>query len=455
MKSELYQQILHIAQLLKDNGGRALLVGGCVRDSVLGLECKDYDMEVYGLSMDSIRDVLGKEYRLDFVGASFGVLKVHGLDIDIALPRVENKTSSGHKGFDVQFVPDLSYADAASRRDFTINAIMRDPLTDEVIDPWGGMDDLKKGVIRHVSEHFAEDPLRVLRAMQFAARFDATVADDTVKLCSTLSQSELAQERVATEWEKLLLKGKKPSKGLRFLRDCGWVDYYPELKALIGCKQEPKWHPEGDVWEHTLRVVDAAATMRRYDDTDNLILTLAALCHDFGKPSTTEMDEARGRIISHGHDEAGVEPARAFIRRMWSRTELDDVLPLVRRHMLPLTFVERSVTDKAFRRLSLEVRSMGLLADVAECDLRGVDVSAGNLERGLAELEEFRRRSDSLHISTEKPKPIVLGRHLIARGMKPGPKMKPILDKCFDAQLDGVFSDIEGGLKYLDSCFGE
>ena len=244
MKSELYQQILHIAQLLKDVGGRALLVGGCVRDSVLGLECKDYDMEVYGLSMDSIRDVLGKEYRLDFVGASFGVLKIHGLDIDIALPRVENKTSSGHKGFDVQFVPDLSYADAASRRDFTINAIMRDPLTDEIIDPWGGMDDLKKGVIRHVSEHFAEDPLRVLRAMQFSARFDATVADDTVKLCSTLSQSELAQERVATEWEKLLLKGKKPSKGLRFLRDCGWVDNYPELKALIGCKQEPKWQPK-------------------------------------------------------------------------------------------------------------------------------------------------------------------------------------------------------------------
>lgn len=452
MKTELYQklEILHIAQLLKDVGGRALLVGGCVRDSILGLDCKDYDMEVYGLSIDRIRDVLGKEYSLDFVGASFGVLKVHGLDIDIALPRVENKTSSGHKGFDVQFIPDLSYEDAASRRDFTINAIMRDPLTDEIIDPWGGMDDLKKGVIRHVSEHFAEDPLRVLRAMQFAARFDADVADETVKLCSTLSQSELAQERIATEWEKLLLKGRRPSKGLRFLKACGWIDNYPELKALVGCKQEPRWHPEGDVWEHTLRCLDAGVALRKGDFVEDLILMLAVLCHDFGKPATTEVDEARGRIISHGHDEAGVEPARAFIRRMWSMTELDDVLPLVRRHMLPMTFVSTKVSDKAFRRLSMEVRSMGLLADVAECDLKGVDVPKENLERGLTDLAEFRRRSESLHISTEKPKPLVLGRHLIDRGMKPGPKMKPILDKCFDAQLDGEFTDIEGGLKYLD-----
>ena len=450
-KNEILVAVHHIAELLKSHGGRSLLVGGCVRDSLLGLECKDFDMEVYGLSMDDIQNILGREYKLDFVGMAFGVLKVYRYDIDIALPRVENKTNAGHKGFDVSFVPNLSCADAASRRDFTINAIMRDPLTDELIDPWNGVKDLHDGVLRHVSEHFAEDPLRVLRAMQFAARFDFKVADETVKLCSTLSQNELAQERIAMEWEKLLLKGKKPSNGLRFLRNCGWIDNYPELKALIGCHQEPQWHPEGDVWEHTLRVVDAAAEMRHYDnETDNLLLMLAALCHDFGKPSTTTVDE-RGRIISHAHDEVGVALAESFIRRIWNKKELDDVLPLVRRHMLPTMFIQSNVADKAYRRLALEVKSMELLADLAECDLRGVAVPADVLDAKIERLNLFRERSRALNVIADRPKPIVLGRHLMERGITPGPQMKPILDACFDAQLNGDFNDLQGGLKYLDN----
>ena len=449
-KKDTEAVVRHIAELLKAAGGRALLVGGCVRDSLLGLDCKDFDMEVYGLSMERIREILGKDYKLDFVGMAFGVLKVLHYDIDIALPRVENKTSSGHKGFDVTFVPDLSYADAASRRDFTVNAIMRDPLSGELIDPWNGAQDLHDGVLRHVSSHFVEDPLRVLRAMQFAARFDFQVAEETVRLCSVLSQEELAQERVAGEWEKLLLKGRKPSKGLAFLRDCGWIDYYPELKALIGCKQEPEWHPEGDVWEHTLRVVDAAAAMRHYAETENLVLMLAALCHDFGKPSTTTVD-GRGRIISHGHDEAGVAPAAAFIRRIWNKKELDDVMPLVKRHMLPTLFFQTDAPDRAYRRLSLEVRSMELLADLAECDLRGVEMPDGVLKEKIARIDVFRERANALNVMAERPKPIVLGRHLMERGIKPGPQMKPILDKCFDAQLNGEFNDLPQALEYLDS----
>ena len=453
-KKDTTAVVRHIAELLKSAGGRALLVGGCVRDSLLGLTSKDFDMEVYGLSMEAIRDILGKEYKLDFVGMAFGVLKVLHYDIDIALPRVENKTNSGHKGFDVMFVPNLSYADAASRRDFTINAIMRDPLNNELIDPWNGVKDLHDGVLRHVSAHFVEDPLRVLRAMQFAARFDFQIAEETVHLCSTLSQDELAQERVAAEWEKLLLKGRKPSKGLSFLRDCGWIDYYPELKALIGCKQEPEWHPEGDVWEHTLRVLDAAATMRHYAETENLVLMLAALCHDFGKPLTTKVDE-RGRIISHAHDEAGVEPTKAFIRRIWNKKELDDVMPLVKRHMLPTMFIQNDAPDRAYRRLSLEVRSMELLADVAECDLRGVEMPEDLLKAKIARIDLFRERANALNVMAESPKPIILGRHLLERGFKPGPQMKPILDKCFDAQLNGDFNDLPKALEYLDSLLKE
>ncbi|MBR5080419.1 MAG: HD domain-containing protein [Victivallales bacterium] len=453
-KKDTTAVVRHIAELLTSAGGRALLVGGCVRDSLLGLTSKDFDMEVYGLSMEAIRDILGKEYKLDFVGMAFGVLKVLHYDIDIALPRVENKTNSGHKGFDVMFVPNLSYADAASRRDFTINAIMRDPLSNELIDPWNGVKDLHDGVLRHVSAHFVEDPLRVLRAMQFAARFDFQIAEETVHLCSTLSQDELAQERVAAEWEKLLLKGRKPSKGLSFLRDCGWIDYYPELKALIGCKQEPEWHPEGDVWEHTLRVLDAAAAMRHYAETENLVLMLAALCHDFGKPLTTKVDD-RGRIISHAHDEAGVEPTKAFIRRIWNKKELDDVMPLVKRHMLPTMFIQNDAPDRAYRRLSLEVRSMELLADVAECDLRGVEMPEDLLKAKIARIDLFRERANALNVMAESPKPIILGRHLLERGFKPGPQMKPILDKCFDAQLNGDFNDLPKALEYLDSLLKE
>ncbi|MBR4676006.1 MAG: HD domain-containing protein [Victivallales bacterium] len=452
--NDIHSAVTRIAELLTARGGHPLLVGGCVRDAILGIESKDFDMEVYGLSIDDIRDALASEFALDFVGMAFGVLKVHHFDIDISLPRVENKTNSGHKGFDVAFVPHLSYADAASRRDFTINAIMRDPLTDEIIDPWHGQDDLHKGILRHVSSHFTEDPLRVLRAMQFAARFNFEVAPETIQLCSTLSQDELPRERLATEWEKLLLKGRTPSTGLRFLRDCNWIRYYPELVPLIGCKQDPIWHPEGDVWEHTLRVLDAAATLRNYDELDNLILMLAALCHDFGKPAVSEVDY-RGRIISHGHESAGLAPTQSFMARIWNRLELNAVLPLVDKHMRPIMFVTNNVPDRTYRRLALEVKSLELLADLAEADILGASLPGEERESRLQPITAFRERSRSLNVSSSAPKPIVLGRYLLERGFQPGPKLKPILNQCFDAQLNGEFNDLEGGLKFLDKLLAK
>ncbi len=451
---DITSAVTRIAQLLTARGGRPLLVGGCVRDGLLGIESKDFDIEVYGLSIDDIRDTLAHEFDLDFVGMAFGVLIVHHYNIDISLPRVENKTNSGHKGFDVSFVPNLSYADAASRRDFTINAIMRDPLTGELIDPWHGQDDLRKGIIRHVSSHFAEDPLRVLRAMQFAARFEFEVAPETIRICSTLSQDELPRERLATEWEKLLLKGRTPSRGLRFLQDCTWIRYYPELLPLIGCKQDLIWHPEGDVWEHTLRVLDAAATLRRHDELDNLLLMLAALCHDFGKPAVSEVDH-RGRIISHGHEAAGLAPTQSFIARIWNRLELNAVIPLVNNHMRPLMFVTNNVPDRTYRRLALEVKSLELLADLTEADILGASFPGEERERRLKPIAEFRERARSLNVSAAAPKPIVLGRHLLERGFKPGPQLKPILNQCFDAQLNGEFNDLEGGLTFLDNLLAQ
>ncbi len=228
-------ELRRVCQIIRDAGGRALFVGGCIRDALLEVQPKDFDIEVYGLTQAKLTQALKPHYRLDTVGASFGVTKLHGLEVDIALPRCETKLGEGHRGFEINVEPNLSFREATARRDLTINAIMYDMLTGEVIDPWDGIGDLKAKVLRHVSDHFREDPLRVLRVMQFAARMDFKVAADTVKMCRSMTPEGLPRERLGGEWEKLLVKGVRPSRGLRFLRDCGWVRYYPELEALIGC----------------------------------------------------------------------------------------------------------------------------------------------------------------------------------------------------------------------------
>ncbi len=414
-EQNIFQAVRRIAELIRQNGGRTLLVGGCVRDAILGIENKDFDLEVYGLSAEQIRQTVGAEFPLDLVGVCFGVFKVHHFDIDIALPRIENKTGAGHRGFMIETVPDLSYADAAARRDFTVNAIMRDPLTDEIIDPWNGQRDLRQKILRHVSSHFSEDPLRVLRCMQFAARFGFTVAPETIRLCAGLSQHELAQERIGEEWEKLLLKAKKPSNGLNFLRDCGWIRFYPELAALTGDSQ----------WEYTLRISDAAAELRSgKNEFDSLVLMTAALCLG----------------ISRQPD--GAKAACRFIEQIWRRNDLPEaVLPLVNAHAKPVMLAIQNAADKEYRKLALEVKRLDLLSLLAEAEIQGAEPDA---------LRRFREKAEALHIYREPPKPILLGRHLIERGYKPGPDMGKILGQCFTAQIDGIFTDLNGGLKYLD-----
>jgi tRNA nucleotidyltransferase (CCA-adding enzyme) len=446
--------VRQLAELLRAGGGRALLVGGCVRDALLGKDCKDFDLEVYGLSAAELQELLAGHFRLELVGASFGVFKVCGWPIDLALPRRENKTGWGHRGFVVETTPDLSMAEAAARRDLTINAILYDPLNGELIDPWGGVADLRAGLLRHVSKHFAEDPLRVLRVMQFAARLDFVVASETVALCRSMTPEDLPAERLAGEWEKLLLQGQRPSLGLRFLRDCGWLAYYPELAALVGCEQDARWHPEGDVWEHTLLALDASVARRSGVRADDLAVGLALLCHDFGKPLTTQHD-ADGRIRSCGHEVIGCEYAEAFLRRMWSEVDLlDMVLRLVREHMCPMGLMINEASDKAIRRLALRVKGrMDLLLRVATCDMAA---SAGREQDDeQAPLQALAARVEALAVMTEAPKPIVLGRHAMAMGEKPGPAMGEILQACFEKQLDGEFNDLDGGLQCLQAIIAE
>ena len=443
--ADLPEAALTLAESVRKAGGRALLVGGCVRDALLGTDPGDYDFECYGLGGEELVRILSGKFELDLVGASFGVIKLKHLDIDVSLPRRETKLGLGHRAFSTECDPSLVLEEASARRDFTVNAIYADPLTGEILDPWGGRADLEDGVLRHVSEHFREDPLRVLRGMQFVARFDLAPAAETLSVCRTMESEGLPGERLFGEWTKLLVKGKRISAGLEFLRDTGWVRYYPELERLIGCPQDPHWHPEGDVWNHTLICLDNFAGARGGEtERENLIVGLAVLCHDFGKPFTTFYDRKRRRLRSLGHDEAGVEPARKFLGRLTNEERIfKEVLPLVRLHMRPYSLWQNGCGDNAVRRLAAEVGRIDRLVRVEAADK--------GMENG--ELPEFCRwllaRASDLEIADSKPKPILQGRDLIAEGMKPGREFGIILEKAYEAQLDGVFSDRAGALSYL------
>jgi len=438
--------ILKVAELLQAAGGRALLVGGCVRDAILGLKAKDIDMEVYGLEVDAVEAALKPHFRLDTVGRSFGVLILKGEGIDLALPRRESKTGPKHTDFKVEGDPTMSPEEAASRRDFTINAISCDPLTGELIDPFGGVKDLETRTLRHVSAAFSEDPLRVLRGMQFVARFELTPEPATIALCRELSPSDLPAERLWEEWKKLILKGVSISAGLNFLKDCEWLRYFPELEALVGCEQDPKWHPEGDVWTHTLHCLDAYAGERIGDEWEDLVVGLAVLCHDFGKPDTSYTDET-GRIRSPRHDVKGVPVAQRFLERLTRQKKIfGEVLPLVEQHMRPLALYRDGAGDSAVRRLAARVKRVDRLVRVAHADKFGrPPIEPDDFPEGKWLL----KKTEELAIQDNAPKPILLGRHLIELDVKPGPHFGKILDQAYEAQLDGAFDDEESGRGYL------
>ncbi|MEP7190086.1 MAG: HD domain-containing protein, partial [Roseiflexaceae bacterium] len=348
-----------ILDAIQAAGGRALIVGGAVRDVLMGIAPSEYDIEVYDLPIERLLDVLAGLGRVDAVGRSFGILKLRtptGHELDISLPRRESKVGAGHRGFLATPDPTMTPREAAARRDFTWNALAVTP-EGELLDFFGGAADLRAGIIRHTTAAFAEDPLRVLRAMQFAARFDMRLAPQTAALCRTLlpEAATLATERIWGEWQKWALKGHKPAAGLRVLAETGWLTLYPELAALTDCPQDPLWHPEGGVWLHTLYVCDAAAVIAEREqlaDDQRAILLFAALCHDLGKPATTAIG-ADGRIRSPGHALAGLELAEALLRRLGCpRALVAQAGPLVREHM---AHIGMQVSDRTVRRLALRL----------------------------------------------------------------------------------------------------
>ena len=375
--SPIPEKVLALAQTVRDVGGRALLVGGCVRDLLLSIEPKDWDLEVYGIEPARLRALLDQFGPVNVVGEAFTVYKL-GPDLDVSLPRRERKSGRGHRAFVIEGDPSMTIEDAARRRDFTVNAILQDPLTNEVIDPFGGRQDLDSKILRAVSvETFAEDSLRVLRAAQLAARFEFRVHPDTAELCRTIDLSDLPAERVWGELEKLLLRARLPSIGLGWLQALGALDQlFPEIKTLIDVPQDPEWHPEGDVFVHTRLVLDRARELiADLSYAKQVAVMLASLAHDFGKPATTEFID--GRLRSRGHEEAGVAPTEKFLDRLNIHT-LDgydvraQVIALVREHLKPGEFYKKrdEVGDGAFRRLARKCE-LELLYRVAKADSLG------------------------------------------------------------------------------------
>jgi tRNA nucleotidyltransferase (CCA-adding enzyme) len=443
--------------------GRPRLVGGGVRDGLLGLKPKDFDVEVGHADFETLHRALAPFGATDVVGRSFGVIKVRGkisgAEYDFSLPRRESKTGAGHRGFAVEPDPKLSDADAAARRDFTVNAIAYNPFTDSLLDPHGGVADLQARVLRHTSAAFGEDPLRVLRGMQFAARFDFTLAPETAALSRQMADTfrELPVERIWGEWEKWANQAIKPARGLEVLEATGWLVHFPEIAALRGTLQEPAWHPEGDVFTHTQHCLEALVSHERARGAArHSLLMWAVLAHDFGKAKTTVRAEKDGvwRWLSPGHAAASGPLAEQFLRRIGAPMRLDaPVRALVENHHAH-DRTSAPLSDNAVRRLArrLQPATIEELARVMLADSHGRPPLES--PETIARIGALTAHAERLQLAQLAPQPIMLGRHMLALGQKPGPEFKRALDAAFEAQLDGVFADEAGGVIWLRNFLG-
>ena len=450
-------RIKNIAEAIVASGGRPVAVGGFVRDLCLGIDAKDMDIEVFGLALEDLEGVLARFGRVRRVGRAFGVLRLdgNGVHVEFSLPRRDSKRGPGHRGFDVEVHPELDFAEAARRRDLTINSMGMELPGGAILDPHGGRRDLELRILRATdTATFSEDPLRGLRVAQFCARLDMTPNEELVLLCGQLDLAEISPERKREELHKLLLRGVRPSLGLAFLRHCGLLVHFPELAALVDVPQDALWHPEGDVWTHTLMVVDEAAMLRTGVGNDDDALMFGALCHDFGKPLVTHT-ASDGRVRSPGHSEAGIAPTRTFLDNLrTSQTLVRRTCALVRHHLAPAQFVAQGAGDRAYRRLARRLAadgvSMELLVRTARADHFGRTTKAA-LARSFPEGDRFLARARALSVADRSPPNAVLGRHLIARGLKPGPEFSDVLRRCRVVQDAHGWNDPD---RVLDAVLG-
>ena len=437
--------IMHIVAAINKQGGTALLVGGAVRDLLLNLPIKDLDIEVHRITPATLEKILSAYGPVSLVGKSFGVFRLHGLGnpdltVDWSLPRTD---STGRKP-EVTIDPHIGYEKAFERRDLTINAMGIDLVTYELIDPYHGQEDLINKILRAPNNtFFIEDPLRLYRVMQFVGRFAMNPSDDLNRICSTMTITSVSRERIEGEFEKLLLLSPQPSRGIRWLHHINRItEILPELAATIGVPQNPAWHPEGDVFEHSLQALDAAV-MYDYQRHTKLVLLYAALFHDIGKPCTTQLRE--GRIVSPGHAQEGVPLVKNLLRRITNQDDLiNGVAKLVDAHMAPVEFIKGDAKDGAYKRLARKLApevNLALLTDLSSADKRGRN-PAGPVPLATTppEIIAFQEKVKELNILYQPEIPILQGKDLLDL-VAPGKELGALLSKAYDLQINEGIQD--------------
>jgi len=460
-------EVVRLSEAVRKAGGRAMLVGGSVRDLLLGIDANDFDVEVYGLEAGLLRKVLEQLGDVNTVGEHFSVYKVvffpprtvdsagqpvsrestanERFEIDVSLPRRESKSGRGHRGFVIEGNPAMSFEDAARRRDFTINSLLLDPLTGEIIDSYGGRDDLIHRILRAVAaDTFIEDSLRVLRGVQLAARFEMTIEDQTVALCRTIDLSDLPRERIWGEMEKLLTLASRPSLGLEAALRLGVFEkLFPEFQKLIIHQPEDP-SPDEDLFTHTKVALDEAVKLvGDLSRPRRIAVMLASLCHELGTPASIDLT-ARDPLEEN-------KPVRDATLSVLNKLGLfgiggydarSQVLALVSAHRKPREFYEsrESISDGDFRRLAQRV-DLDLLYRVAKACALG-----SRLEVLTVAEDWFIRRARALGVEHGPPAPLLQGRHLVEAGFEPGPQMGRLLRSVYELQLDGEVTTLEEAL---------
>ena len=441
-----YSMAVKIAKEVKEVGGIAYFVGGYVRDSILDIPNKDIDIEIHGIKPEILKNILSELGDIQTIGNAFGIYNLKGYDLDIALPRKERCIGTGHKDFEVYVDPYIGTHAAARRRDFTINALMKNILTGEIVDEFNGLNDLKNHIIRHVdSSTFREDSLRVLRACQFAARFDFKIAPETIELCKTMNLSTLPKERIAGELSKALLKADKPSAFFDSLYECEQTEWFKEVYALKGIKQNSEYHPEGDAYNHTMYVLDEAADFKYMLEGINhaVPFMLSALCHDFGKAESTIVRDD-GKVQSIGHEKTGVVLAMQFLDRIYNNKEYTKyVCNMVELHMKPhMCFYNKSKVKTTNLMFDKSVAPDDLI-HLTWCDSIGHDMLKLDNNTFNKFLNKTWEENDYLinrliEYKDRIKQPHITAADLIELGLKPSPLFKIILDKAWNMHLKGV-----------------
>lgn len=448
----VFAVIVAVARIIQERGGRAMLVGGAVRDELTDKHPNDFDIEVYNVDEGELKKILEGIGEVEECGQVYGIFKVRieGISVDFSLPRKERSTGDTHKDIEVESAPDLSFRQAAQRRDFTINAFLKDVLTGEIFDYFGGIDDLRQRRLRMVSERtFAEDPLRPMRAPQFVGRFGFFVDHATQEEIKKVTQklATLPVSRLRDEWKKLLTRSKTPSLGLSAAMGLGILEtlYGDEVLPLTHTEQDPHKHPEGNVWIHTMQAVDSARRVidalnknhrqgrqdgMSIESEEELVILLATFCHDFGKPKATKKEE--GKITSYEHEQMGLEPAAAFLEKIGTKKKvIDKVLKIVRCHRRALdmmkAFQDGKVSSRMIRRLVQDVfpASVKELLVVAVADSMGRVGLPNVMKAQLLDVKELRAIQALSDLAQQevgehnRPKQAIAGQELIALGIEP------------------------------------